>query len=110
MNFYIGHAESTRINDASEFQPGQKREPFWWLETSASEKLFKLKVQEELEAKFMKAEYEASFNSTFDPNMSHDEVDASKDIISTFPIGLNPKFDMQAYFTVSLHYRLFCYN
>ena len=50
----------------------------------------------------MKAEFESSFDSTFDPNLTREEVDASKDIISTFPIGLNPKFDMQAYFVVSV--------
>ena len=57
-------------------------------------------MRDEFEAKFMKAEFEATFDSTCDLNSSS-VVDASKDQNFAFPVDLNPNFDMQAYFAVS---------
>ena len=57
-------------------------------------------MQEEFEAKFMKAEFEATFDSTCDLDSSS-VVDASTNQSLAFPIDLNPNFDMQAYFAVS---------
>ena len=82
-------------------QPGQVREPFWWLSDSARKNILKIKVREEVEEQFMKSEYNSS-NSTFDPNITRESIDAPIIKESTFPIGLNPGYDLQAFLQVHL--------
>ena len=96
-----GRAESTRISEnADTFQPGQKREPHWWLNGSEKVNAIKVKVREELEEMYLKNEYESSLNSSFDPNGTRDSVISPALRESTFPIGLNPGYDLQAFIQV----------
>ena len=74
--------------------------------------MLKVKIQDEFEAKFIKAEFEATFDSSWDLNSSS-VVDASEDQNCAFPVDLNPNFDMQAYFAVStnpLDYKFWPYK
>ena len=74
-----------------EVTDGQPRDKDWWLNEDGNRRLLKLEVDNVLEDQYMKGEYEATFNST-DLNLT----DASDDKDTSFPIKLNPQFDLAA--------------
>ena len=100
-----GRAESTRLSEnVDSFLPGQKREPYWWLSDSARSNILKVKVREEVEEQFVKNEYDSSFNSNFEPNLTKESIDAPIIKDTSFPIGLNPGFDLQAFLQVKISF------
>ena len=108
----MGRAESTHIDDSivaatndSDFQPGQKREPYWWLNKEVQIDALKREVDQELEERDLKNEFVATksslLDSTFDPNITRNGELVLSDIKnSSFPCALNPGFDLLAFLMV----------
>ena len=92
-------AESTHLNEEL-IQPGQEREPYWWLNESSERNLLKMEVEKELQEKFLKEEFEATF---YEENKD-ESVATIETAEGAFPIDLHPGFDLQCVIQVKCCY------
>ena len=87
-----GFCNSTELEKETSFQNGQVKEKDWWSNESGERRVMKMEVEQELEDRFLKGEYEESFGEL--ESHLNDGKDAS------LPIKFNPQFDLAAKFMV----------
>ena len=89
---------STRMHSSyvrDEDLPGQRREAYWWTNVSAEKRAIKAELDTD---KYLSEE----FSLTFNPDDSHsinESLNGSRN--DSFPIPLNPHFDLHALVWVS---------